>query len=355
MPFREPIRKATDFLLRHVNDDGGLCATQPDAPSGYWTTAEAIEAFLKSVHYPKGRLDRVESMLGFILEGMCEGGGWPLLVGGQRASTMATGHVLAALAIAERELRPDSRLREHVIRYKELAAIWLIEKQNRDHGWSIEPDAETDKASRMISTTYALRGLVEAGYTARDSKTVSQAADYIQSAANHDHGWGSQVGNASDPCNTARAVTCLIRCSRSRPSDRIVRQALGFIVKSRARWKFGQAETETYVAQGSSGETVFNMNTPYDLLEAFMYAGYRGHEVRELVSWFLRSQEDDGRWFLEPASRQTKPISTWPTSEAIIALELVQAQYVRPVFDNAARQSDRYRYWRAATGFLMSC
>lgn len=373
MPLRNEIRRGIQFLLSVQNADGGVPATKPGDVSGCWTTAEALDALLSTPYFPDEQLYRLRNMVEFLLESQLleddsletketssplhQGeevreflipptlpeatlvGGWPLVVSGPRPSTMTTGHCVAALARAQRIFHTNEELKDGIARAKEAGINWLHLNQNHDGGWGVEPAVgPAGKESRMISTTYALRGYFEEGYSSANSKDVREGIRFIYSSVNSDGGWGKKPGVDSNACNTARAVTALIRSGEYSPTQPIIKKAAKFITDSKPRNRLWELGTETYIVKGAPGQTIYNENAPFDVLEAYLRVGYTGPEVRELVMWYLKNQEDDGRWYLGSNGFKVRELSTWPTNEAIFVLDLACEKHLRHVFDEFQRK-----------------
>jgi len=386
MPLRHEIQKGIHFLLNNLNSDGGIPATKPGDVSGCWTTSEAIDSFLSMAYFPAAQLHRIRQMVEFLLKsqvikteavspanersGTLSGeiledssstspslesvqlGGWALVVGGSRISTMTTGHCVAALAHAHRIFQTDIAFGNRVHHAKELGLNWLHLTQNHDGGWGVEPESGPEGSeSRMISVLYALRGYYEAGYTFEGSKDVRNAVRFICSTVSKDGGWGRKPGIDSDPSNTARAVIALVRSSKYTLDDNIIKRAIKFIIMSKPRNRHWDLKTETYIAQGAPGQTIYNSNTPFDVLEAFLTVGYTGPEVRALIRWFLENQEDDGRWYLGSNTSKVKDISTWSTSEAIYVLDIACKRHIRYAFNNL--QKHLPKRWRTILTLLV--
>jgi prenyltransferase beta subunit len=349
MPFREYARKGIHFLLSNQNPDKGIPGTKPGDVSGCWTTAEALEIFLLSSHFQKEYIPMAKDMLRFLLDTKLPQGGWPLVVGSTQISTMATGHALAALIISKKVFSCESRLFTEINDAISNAEEWLKRNQNSDGGWGVEPESSYGKESRMISTCYALRGYFELGYTTENSKAVRNGIKYLLDIANKDGGWGGKMGLKSDPDNTARALIALIRSKKYDSSSPIIKKGVKFILKSRHSKSLWRVDTESYVSAGAPGETIFNANTPYDVLEAFIRCQYFGKEVGDLIQLFINSQEDDGRWYTAN-SHQGRPICTWPTSEAISVLDLAQEHYMKNMFQ--ASESKSVSSWKLASIIL---
>lgn len=121
MPFRENIIDGIKFILSNQNSDGGIAAIRPGDVSGCWSTAEALEIFLKNPFFPRNQLYKAKDMLEFLLKSQKPNEGWPLVFGGKISSTMATGHALSALAMAEKVFPQNATLLAKIQSAKEQA------------------------------------------------------------------------------------------------------------------------------------------------------------------------------------------------------------------------------------------
>ena len=330
--YRKEILKGLRYLKYVQNSDGGIPATSPGVISGCWTSGETLEALLASPYHDKDPRPFALSLINFLESSQLNSGqdarAWPLVVGGKRGSTMATGHVIAALGLAMNYFEGDPQLTARLQKMIEAGLEWLEMKKNVDGGWGVEPSGGVDgTVSRMISTVYALRAYSALSKTANNSRTVRDAITCIRTFRNRDGGFGGKLSLPSDPCNTARAVSALLRseyCTASHPD---IKDALMFIIRSRPGRKLWYLDTETYVTEGAPGQTIYNSNTTSDVLEAFIWAGCFSKHVKDLIKWFLDNQQDDGSWFLGANDSFVREIKTWATNEAIYPLGLASTAY----------------------------
>lgn len=363
MPLRKEIREGIRFILSIQNPDGGIPVNKPNDLSGPWTTAEAVETLIIAPYTPKNELNRIREMVEFILStqivngrntsdeidsnldssntDLTKSGYWPFTVKGSRASTMATGHCVAALALAENIFDNDEQLRSRINQSKSLGINWLREHQNHNGGWGVEPEAGSEgQESRTVSTVYALRGFIRSDYTSENSKIVRDGVNYLYNAVNEDGGWGYKQNVGSDPSNTARAVRTLIRSGEYNPNQTIITEGIKYITTSKPSDGLWETERESYMVDDSTGHTVYHSNTPYDVLEAYLLAGYRGEEVDETIRWFLNNQEDDGRWYFGTTDYKDEDISTWTTNGAIYVLDMACDKYLRYTFEEFSEDND---------------
>jgi len=287
MPLRDPINKAVEILLSFQNEDGGIPAVKPGQASGCWTTSDTLEDILTAGIITSHSISSVKRMLDFLLASQIskdadmlgtrtdsienpDVGGWPLFLGAH-ASTMATGHAVGALRLALKFLDDDSGRTQRVENAIRLGLRWLESNQNDDGGWGPEPTAGKDgRESKIVATFYALIAYRYRGANFQNSRTVRKAVEFLLSARNRDGSWGFVRGLEGDPCNTARAVTCLIRTGYCKPDSQIVKKALGFILRNQlpgiGLWDLA---VEGFFFEDASGQLVYNNNTVCDVLVAF--------------------------------------------------------------------------------------
>jgi len=335
--YRKAIIKGLRFLRRVQNADKGIPATVSGVVSGCWTSGETLETLLLSPFHDKSingfALDLIQFLQSSQIKTGKDRGGWPLVIEGKKASTMATGHNLAALVLAQNHFEHDTQIVTSVQDAVNIGYEWLEKHQNADGGWGVEPNGGADgSVTRMISTFYALRAYFAQSKTVDTSKTVRDGIIWILGVRNIDNGFGGRKGYVSDPCNTARAITALLRSQQYTTKDPVIRTGLNYITKAKPYRKLWPLDTEVYVTEGAPGQTVYNSNTTTDVLEAYLVANQYNKNVENLVSWFIENQQDDGSWFLGANSTFVRDIKTWSTNEALYVLSLasnaVSEQYV---------------------------
>lgn len=358
MIYRRQIIEGLRYLRRVKNSDGGIPATLPGAVSGCWTSAEALETLLSAPYHETDprpfALDLIRLLGNTQLTTGEHSGGWPLVTGGVRASTMATGHAVAALYLARQYFCDDPSIVAEIEQLINAGLQWLSSNKNPNSGWGVEPGGGIDGSKpRMISTIYALRAYFAAGKTYENSHTVREAVDWIKTLENGDNGFSGQIGDASDPCNSARAVVALLRSGHKVPSDKLIKRTIGYITAARPRRKLWPLDTETYVTEGAPGQTVFNSNTTADVLEAYLRAGVFNKHTEDLVTWFLLNQKDDGAWFLGANKAFVYAISTWSTNEAIFALSLAAQVYADRKLPHLERRYQAFRRIAVALALIV--
>jgi hypothetical protein len=307
------------YLLDHQNPDGGIPATAPSQSSGSWTTASTLEALVSSRHCPQDRYDQLREMVRYLIDSRIADGGWPMAKASSHASAMATGHAIAAVVRARYLYPRDSSVLLSLDTAVQQATEWLLQHQNPEGGWGIEPTTTDGNASRLISTVYALRSLLAQGQTSKSSQAVQRATSYLITLFNDDGGCGSGLHAKSDVCSTSRALYVLIESGAQARSAPLIKKALSFITRHGDRWV---VLTEKYVSRTASGMITYHGNTPYDVLMALLSAGGHRSHVQQLVRSYLSAQNTaDGSWILSDERTVDTSISTWSTAEAVSALD----------------------------------
>lgn len=346
MPLRDPINNAVEILLSFQNEDGGIPAVKSGQASGCWTTSDTLEDILTAGIITSHPISRVKRMIDFLLDSQIgrdvdisgaridsienpDVGGWPLFLGAH-PSTMATGHAVGALQLAFKFLDDDSDRTQKIEKAVRLGFRWLERNQNEDGGWGPEPTAGRDgKESKIVATFYALIAYKYRGATFQNSRTVRKAVEFLISVRNRDGSWGFVRGLEGDPCNTARAITCLKRTGYCKPDSQIVKKALRFILRNQLpSVGFWDLAVEGFFFEDASAQLVYNNNTVCDVLVAFTECEYFGRETHKTLVWLLESQEENGLWHLSSPVREIQDISTWSTAEWIFAIDLASKKYL---------------------------
>jgi prenyltransferase beta subunit len=312
------------YVGRSLNADGGVPAIAGGDVSGIWTTSAALEMLCTTPYLPHERLSLALRMWEFLEQAQLDGiagheGAWPLVKAGTRGSSIATGHAVAAIKSAEAYFR--HHLPAELLAAAEGGVSWLQNNQSDDGGWAIEPANRPHASdSFMISTVYAVLGLVAAGYSVETSEALRAAQKWILRTKSAEGAFATGIGFEPDPCNTARAVRALIEMDAYLSTDRVIRDALEFLRRSRTSSGWWSITSESFVVEGASGELVFTRNAPSDILYALALTDPAGKLAYELVFHFIANQQADGSWLLTRADRPRGDVSTWSTCEAVRAL-----------------------------------
>lgn len=183
MSYNEVIKKGISFLKANQNTDGGIPIGKIGDESGYWTTAESLEAMLSTDYFQLSadNLQFIIKMVKYILDGFveCDVGGFWEGKRGSGASTMTTGHVIYSLTLFLNKfldhdmevIIENGKLR---IRFASLikeireviskATLWMHATQNKDDGWGPNEHSK----SNIVCCYYVLKGLAAVG---RNSET----------------------------------------------------------------------------------------------------------------------------------------------------------------------------------------
>lgn len=344
MSLREKELRGIGFLLSHRNSDNGIPAVNLQDISGCWTTASTVETLLLGRYLPKKELVHVRSMVEFLLNRQNTGEGWPISVGTQQTSTMATGHTIAALSLATGVFHADNALVNRIEKAREIALDWLHRTQNDEGDWGVEPATEVGKKSSTMATCYAIRGFLSTGQNYESSRDIQEGINYLISKVGFDGGWGQREGISSDPANTARVVCTILQSGKYDVNHPVIKRALAFILSTKKEWKI---KVESYVVAGAPGQVYFHANTPADVLEALVRCKYFGKEVEELIRFFMDSQDDmNGFWQFQDFEEVDDSICTWTTAEALAVLDLAHEAYANHLFRWLGWKHTKY--WQVA-------
>jgi hypothetical protein len=208
--YSEWVKKKLDEVLSWQinkpddNDDGGLQAEKPHGQGGVWSTSEAVNFILehKILDPNDSRIRRAESwLLRHRNSGGNYGEGWPLINKGKSYVGTTASSILAISFFSEDQETFDA-LRK--------AKDWLIENQNKDHGWGMWENEDS-----LVSTTYyALLALKRIRVIFNEDKielAIQNGASWIKSAQNSEtHLWGStknsQETNVASTCQAVLAL-----------------------------------------------------------------------------------------------------------------------------------------------------
>lgn len=321
VPLSERINRGIRYLARVLNQDAGIPAVRPGDSSGCWTTAEGIQAVLGSPWIDEELRDHAKRMALFLLNSQLSKvsrGAWPLVAGGRLGSTMATAQAVEALQLARPLL--DASSAEAAARSLALALTWLRDSQGEDGGWGVEPNGgSSGKTSRVVATFLALRALALDGYSVHSSHTIRRGVDWLWSVYEGE-GFRPASGQPVAVCSTVRAIWAIRVCGASEERPELIERAIAFINGTRPSNLLWPVDTEAYVPDSAPGQIVFNNNTTAELLEFLVQVETDERSQLELVHWFQDHQRDDGSWCLGANDQVQPDLVTWPTNEAVIAL-----------------------------------
>lgn len=326
------------YLVRHLNNDGGVPAVRPGDASGCWTTAEAMEAMLRST-WPIMQFQTPLERTARYLVGAQFGtettacGGWPFVSGAAVASTMATAHAIISLSTCEKLV--DSALRLQVDVTVANAVEWLLKHQDpTSGGWGVEPGIGTaGRKPRVVSTFLALRALIAAEHKLHSSVAVQRGVNFLRSMRLGDGFRAMPDAPDADVCSTVRAYMALHECGALERHEELLEAITTYIRNKKPRGRLWHLDTETYIPDGTSGQIIFNHNSTAEILEFLAAEGVEDELQRELVRWFSKNQDQDGSWHLGANDVHKREIITWPTSEAVLAL----GRYIRGADINAIK------------------
>lgn len=325
------IKNGIDFFVRNINQDGGIPAVKLGDPSGCWTTAEAIESFVRFPGKDVTILRSINTLVKFQLQSQLKtkrhNGGWPLVVGGLHPSSMATAHSVIGL-VAAKEYIADAQFLDDINDAVTSGVAWLKKNKNANNGgWGLEPSkGESGKESRVVSTFLAIRALAAVGDTANSSRTVREAVDFL---------WSLYTGQGFSPipnekvevCATVRAFLAISSAKAELEREGFVEKTIEYVVSTKPAINLWELSTESYIQDGAPGQIVFNNNTTMEVLDFLVETDSHVDIQLELVDWFQHNQDDDGSWCLGANDTRFKDLVTWPTNEVVLALSKFLSSY----------------------------
>jgi Prenyltransferase and squalene oxidase repeat len=343
---KQRIANGYEYLAQIVNDDGGVPASAESDISGVWTTAEALDTIVRLPCIPHERFRLASQMWTFLLgsqlgDSSNSPGAWPVLKSGTSGSGLATGHAVSAIRRAHQYFGSDCP--DELVNAAQKGLDWLAHFQAHDGGWGVEPATPPHGSQpRMISTVYAVEAFTSSGFSVETSQNLRKARQWILNMRAPDGGFRSAENYDTDPCNTARAIRALIEMRAISPADKIVPEAIAYLKKTKPKGRPWPSKIESFIVEASSGEIVFNDNTPSDALLMLVMADPNNPMVFELIQWFVLSQQSNGSWSLTPDDLSRAHICTWSTSEALIAL----GEYEWATIDPSIMLAERGRWSR---------
>lgn len=324
MTLASAIAEAKNFLVRSQRPDGGIPAVAETDPSGFWTTAETLDAFVQCPVLGVADYPFLERSCAFLLGGQLATGAWPLgPAGSTTGSVMATGHCLAALARLRRAT-PTFDFGADIEASLATAADWLRQNQLPDGLWGVEPEVPEGNVGKILSTYYAVYGLSISGERLDASIGLRRAANALEGLQTGDGGWPHSAGDAPSVSATAMAVQLLILLAQGRYRERVER-GLQFI-----RQNSGDLSVQnvSYVVPGGPGQVHFHYNTMSEAGAALLVGGAKCSDtlLASIVDRLIATQASSGSWALQDLANCQDDIIMWPTAEYFRLLSLVAVQ-----------------------------
>lgn len=354
----DQLELATIALLSHRNADGGVEATKSGDSSGCWTTASALWSIISTGELSSAGIGPIRSMVVFLLDHQSsaadDAGSWPMLPGAA-GCTMATGHAISALVLSKGVFREETGLLAAIDAAIGRGLQWLVRWQNPDGGWGPEPSSGgAARDSLVLSTHYAVMSFWMGDKVLEQYSGVrDQAVKYIKSTRNTDGSWGLKKGASGTVSDTARGVVTLLSCKASKRDEKIILDALEYIVEQRSPeglWPLTRVEL---LFPKASAVFYYTNNSVVDALIAIGLATPDDSRARaaakEGLKWLSGSQEaSTGICYVSsPHDSPNKNMYTWPTAEWMHAVSAIMNAVPWLVQETAP--APRRTIWRRVT------
>lgn len=337
MFYNEIIGQGLSFLKSCQNNDGGIPIGRKGDSSGYWTSAEVLEAVL-STDFFQLTADNVRFVIKLVQFLLCgfistDSGGYWEGAKGSGASTMTTGHIIFSLSLfrntfldTDLELSIDnttislSSLREKISITVNQAVNWLLSVQNNDNGWG----PSIDGSSNSVCCYYVVKGLTSVGLFSGNDNHVHATCilnkKNIQSVLKMRR---SDLNGESFAC-LLYSYMCLKLSHFFREYDKKLEADINTFIKK--HWK--QLQRNSHSAELASASKTFLNNLPWITLNALLQAENYKHlkKIDKSLQRFVDTQNDDGSWFaFKNGERQT----TWITAEILNDFNLAHTRYLK--------------------------
>ncbi|MDE6473631.1 MAG: terpene cyclase/mutase family protein [Clostridia bacterium] len=317
------ISKAIQLLDDIQNSDKGIPALKRTDPSCCWVTAETLDAILDNNRNTYAMILFAREMCEFLVTSQLSSGGWPMMVGSEIESTLATGHAVYALSKARKAFSKDIAFVASLEDTISKGIQWLKATVNSDGCWGCEPHDTSGEGNktRVISTYFALLGFSECA--TEHSQLVKTAFKGLQQLKNTDGGYGPCMGGQSTIYHTARVISIFYKFYPLRMRE--MGDSVSFLKKRIKKFRPEQLDSESYVPSDASGEIRFWGNTPIALINALCDASCKYKNIEKIQDWVLKTQKDDGSWKLGNSNDHV--VETWSTVEAIGALIKINEKF----------------------------
>lgn len=339
MFYNEAIEKGISYLKNSQNSDGGIPIGKLGDASGYWTTAESIEAILSTDYFQltADNMRFVLQMVRFLLDGFKPdsiGGYWEGRVG-SGASTMTTGHVVFALTLyvnkfidyninvqidTESALVCLGELRNEIQEVINKAETWLLSTQNSDGGWGPTKGTNTN----MVCCYYVLKGLSMVGKNSESDNKAYSACLLIRKKIQTVLKKRQNNLSGDDFASLLYGYMSLMLCKFFRKYDKELEHRINQFIKKNWRRLQQSASTEELASASKSFLNSLPWITLNALLSTENYVYTR--KLDKLLQVYCELQAPNGSWCVVKNSEEH---TTWITAEIVIDFNLAQTRYLK--------------------------
>lgn len=340
MFYTEVIKKGITFLKSTQNIDGGIPIGKVGDESGFWTTAEVLEAMLSTDYFQFSieNMRFVTFMVRYLQLGFLDnnlGGGYWEGKRGSGASTMTTGHVIYALTLflnksldlhKEIKIVEDNvvisvlNLKKEIENIIDKATTWILEIQNQNGGWGPSENSE----SNIVCCYYVLKGLSAVGKNAETDTKVYLACLLIKKQIQEIINKRKGKLNGNDFAEILYGYMGLKLVKYFKKYDIDFEKSIDKFIKK--NWKRLQQNVAT--EELASASQSFLNNLPWITLNTLLWA--ENYEYSKKINWLLKlyteQQGYNGAWVVK---KNNEDQTTWITAEIINDFNLAQTRYLK--------------------------
>lgn len=336
MFYNEVIKKGISYIRGVQNPDGGIPIGKKGDESGYWTTAESLEAILSTDYFALSadNICFALKMVRFLLDGFITNGleGYWEGKSGSGASTMTTGHVIFSLTLClnkvinsdlEIKIEEENSMKFATVR-KDIqeainkAILWLLKVKNTDDGWG--PTISSD--SNIVCCYYVLKAFSAIGKNADTDNIVYSTCILIKKNIQEVMKKRKYDLDGDDFASLLYGYMGLKITRYFRKFDEDFENRINRFIK--INWKRLQQNVAT--RELASASKSFLNNLPWITLNTLLCAESYSYskKINKLLNLFVKQQDQNGSWFvIKNEEKQT----TWITAEMIIDFNLAQTRY----------------------------
>lgn len=364
MNYGEVIQKGIRYLKSSQNPDGGIPIRGIDDNSGYWTTAEALEAIVSTVYLIMNTdyLRFLIKMVSYLLAGQYvinDKGYWKEEDNpNARPSTVTTAHVIYALKLCQNNVFGEDDDIKVSIGEKDYSIIelnstiedavkkgtnWLLSIKNSDDGWG----RDEQNGSNVLCTYYVLKGLSAVGKNAGSDHSVKEACYYLKRTVKEVLKKENTNLDYEDLIILLYGYSGMKLAGYFQIHDKLFEEKIVKFIN--VNWASIYSQCLAEQQQHSRLIEGYDLNLPWITLNVLLSFGiFEANEkrIKGLLEWYTNHQHDEGFWCIEEVKRTfyddcrqsqqeeestfvNEVITTWITAEIINDFNLAQTRFVQ--------------------------